>query len=295
MDVGQIDRGASLAWISLFPAEEEVLLPPLCSLEATGSARYEQVAVAASPGAQPSRRTVMVWPVRVNVNLKGKTVEEHQATRKTLLAQMAENAEREVAAELARGSASQKVRFKELREEVRAQSAAVIEAFRAQPEQHFNDDAKYSAALQDVLQLKPWAARVLACAREGAVCGVSVDELRRMQIMEHLPSAEASSGSETAFAKALAGLCARRGLFTQHIEETDANGRSALGRSVAEGRLEDVALLLACGAQVDARDKTADGCTPVYIAAEQGQTEAMARLIEAKCDVDKAASNSFTP
>ena len=31
-----------------------------------------------------------------------------------------------------------------------------------------------------------------------------------------------------------------------------------------------------------------NGKTPVYMAAEQGQIEAVSRLIEAKCDVDKA-------
>mmetsp|Transcript_23173 Transcript_23173/g.47295 ORF Transcript_23173/g.47295 Transcript_23173/m.47295 type:complete len:97 (+) Transcript_23173:164-454(+) len=34
MVVGQIDRGADLAWISLFPSQKEVLLPPMCSLVA---------------------------------------------------------------------------------------------------------------------------------------------------------------------------------------------------------------------------------------------------------------------
>eukprot|EP00961_Rhodomonas_salina_P269421 3640163-Rhodomonas_salina.2 len=63
--VGQIDRGASVKWISYFPAEEEVLLPPLCSIEASGTVRYEEVEVLShgKGAAGPTNRTVMIWPV----------------------------------------------------------------------------------------------------------------------------------------------------------------------------------------------------------------------------------------
>eukprot|EP00961_Rhodomonas_salina_P172680 2328482-Rhodomonas_salina.5 len=117
--------------------------------------------------------------MRLNVNLKGKTVEEHQATRKTLHTQMAENAHRELAAEIERqlapsqeAAGAQEVAeggpMQELAREIRAQSTAVVEGYRDQAEEHFNADAGYSAAIQDVLQLKPWAERMLALAREGA-------------------------------------------------------------------------------------------------------------------------------
>ena len=33
IQLGQVDRGATLRWISQFPGEDEVLLPPLSNLE----------------------------------------------------------------------------------------------------------------------------------------------------------------------------------------------------------------------------------------------------------------------
>jgi len=56
IQLGQVDRGATLSWISQFPGEEEVLLPPLSNLEVVG---------------EPfTMGTVRVVKLRVNVNLK---------------------------------------------------------------------------------------------------------------------------------------------------------------------------------------------------------------------------------
>ena len=59
IQLGQVDRGATLSWISQFPGEEEVLLlPPLSNLEVVG---------------EPfTMGTVRVVKLRVNVNLKVK-------------------------------------------------------------------------------------------------------------------------------------------------------------------------------------------------------------------------------
>ena len=56
IQLGQVDRGATLSWISQFPGEAEVLLPPLSNLEVVG---------------EPfTMGTVRVVKLRVNVNLK---------------------------------------------------------------------------------------------------------------------------------------------------------------------------------------------------------------------------------
>jgi len=60
IQLGQVDRGATLQWISQFPAEAEVLLPPLSNLEVVGEPIMEQTV----------RGTVSVCQLRVNVNLK---------------------------------------------------------------------------------------------------------------------------------------------------------------------------------------------------------------------------------
>lgn len=52
----------------------QVLLPPLSSLEPIGDPRYEDLPATESQG----KIKIKVWPIRVNINLKGRTLEELQ-------------------------------------------------------------------------------------------------------------------------------------------------------------------------------------------------------------------------
>jgi hypothetical protein len=74
IELGQVDRGASLQWLSQHPDENEIVMPPLSNLEITGVPRMEVT----------SSGTVMVMPMRVNVNLKSLTIDEFVARRKML-------------------------------------------------------------------------------------------------------------------------------------------------------------------------------------------------------------------
>eukprot|EP01042_Synura_sphagnicola_P004989 gene4989-6355_t len=75
MEVGQIDRGANISWLSQYPLEKEFLVPPLSNLEVVGKPKLETL---------ESGRKVLVIQLRVNVNFKSKTIEELKATRKRL-------------------------------------------------------------------------------------------------------------------------------------------------------------------------------------------------------------------
>ena len=68
IQLGQVDRGATLRWISQFPEEEEVLLPPLSNLEVVG----EPVLIQTMAGDPLRMGTVKVVQMRVNINLKVK-------------------------------------------------------------------------------------------------------------------------------------------------------------------------------------------------------------------------------
>ena len=59
-DVGDIDRGASLSYLSQYPNEDEVLIPPLSYLEVTGEPFFKQT----------DKGEVTVYPARINCNLK---------------------------------------------------------------------------------------------------------------------------------------------------------------------------------------------------------------------------------
>ena len=62
IDEGAIDRGADVSWLSQFPSENEVVFPPLTNLEVFGNPKVVDGAI--------------VTKLRVNINLRTKTVDE---------------------------------------------------------------------------------------------------------------------------------------------------------------------------------------------------------------------------
>jgi hypothetical protein len=92
IEIGQVDRGAELRWISQFPGEDEVVMPPLSNLEVVGDPYLRCL--------EGSHTQILIVPLRVNVNIKSKTMEELESTRKDVLlsaiAEMQSEAEQEV-------------------------------------------------------------------------------------------------------------------------------------------------------------------------------------------------------
>ena len=74
---GRIDIGAELTWISQYPGEAEYLFPPLSCLEVIDEPRVEN--------------GVIIFPLRVNMNIKGSTLEMLVGRRKNLHLSMAKN------------------------------------------------------------------------------------------------------------------------------------------------------------------------------------------------------------
>eukprot|EP00961_Rhodomonas_salina_P261708 3537024-Rhodomonas_salina.1 len=223
-------------------------MPPLCSLEAVGDPRIEDVQALRHAAAAPEPRKVMVWPIRINVNLKGKTIDEHRAQRKALHSQMADNALAEAAAVLAPALAAQSPAGADLAGlagEVLKQCEAVVAGYRAKEEGHFNDDLRYSSAIQDVLLLKPWASALIDLH---ASLGIAVPELRALRIHDFLPSAEAADTGRTARGMAAGAVSRGRALFEGGIDDVDDEGLTALARSVRGADPDAVRLLLAAGA-----------------------------------------------
>ena len=70
IDPGRIDIGADLAWVSQYPGEREFLFPPLSCLEVMEEPRVED--------------EVIVVPLRVNICLRGLTLEQLVERRKEL-------------------------------------------------------------------------------------------------------------------------------------------------------------------------------------------------------------------
>ena len=83
---GRIDIGGSLRFVSQYPGEDEFLMQPLSCLEVMGRPRVEATALG----------EVVVFPMRVNVNLKGLTVEQLVSRRKELHLAMSTNLREEL-------------------------------------------------------------------------------------------------------------------------------------------------------------------------------------------------------
>eukprot|EP01051_Picozoa_sp_SAG22_P011676 SAG22_NODE_1146_length_5374_cov_7.602654_3_plen_696_part_01 len=78
-NMGMVDRGAALDWLSQYPEEREILLPPLTALEVLSS--MDVRAQELLPGAPPEA-TVHVVEVRLNCNMLSLTLERLLAVRK---------------------------------------------------------------------------------------------------------------------------------------------------------------------------------------------------------------------
>ena len=86
IQIGQVDRGASLAWLSQYPEEDEVLFPPLSYIEIVGDSREEKVLLP-----NGVERTVKVHACRLNVNQCTGKLEDHVMRRKRVHISMIQN------------------------------------------------------------------------------------------------------------------------------------------------------------------------------------------------------------
>ena len=71
IEVGDIDRGAALSFLSQYPMEDEILFPPLSYMEVVGEPFHLET----------DKGMVSCYPCRINCNLKGRTIEEIDAHR----------------------------------------------------------------------------------------------------------------------------------------------------------------------------------------------------------------------
>ena len=86
-EVGDIDRGASLSFLSQYPNEDEILIPPLSYLEVTGE-----------PFLEPTEKgDVWVYPARINCNLKSQVLLRGEARERVSEREIEREGEREKA------------------------------------------------------------------------------------------------------------------------------------------------------------------------------------------------------
>ena len=134
--MGMVDRGADVGWLSQFPNEEEILFAPLTGMEVRGS-RVE--------GA------VQVYEVTLTVNMASLTIEQVLNKRHKLVREMAGGIVLDVRSELAGIAGVDEAKQAEW---VRDQ---LEEKVLQQAPEHLNDDASFVQAVEKVLELKKMA------------------------------------------------------------------------------------------------------------------------------------------
>ena len=73
--MGMVDRGAQLDWLSQYPEEKEILLPPLTGMEVQAD--------------EVSADQVRTLTMRLNINLRSTTLEQLEAARQKELGELA--------------------------------------------------------------------------------------------------------------------------------------------------------------------------------------------------------------
>ena len=131
--VGRIDIGADLGWVSQYPNEREVLFPPLSCLEVMGEPHVED--------------GVIVIPTRVNMCLRGLTLEQLVERRKELHMAMVKNLREELSIEapaaIGGSEAGDAAGAQAVVQSVQQAFEVLEETYRRTPAEEFNDDANY--------------------------------------------------------------------------------------------------------------------------------------------------------
>ena len=131
MKMGMVSRGAFLGWLSQYPDEAEILLPPLTGLE-VGS--YVEKADG-----------TLVYTMHLNINLKSMTIEQVIAARQTQCLELADVVGRDLALHVAVGDVAH-------RQAAAEQQRAAI---KADDPNAFNDNDKFVQATEALLGQLP--------------------------------------------------------------------------------------------------------------------------------------------
>ena len=141
MAMGMVNRGAFLGWLSQYPDEAEILVPPLTGLEILSEREEKSLG-------QPGTFTT-VYEMGLNCNLQSKTIEQVLAVRKRQCEELAEV----VALDINRKLASQPAdRF--LGDRAR-QAEAVSSKVSSQHADGFNKNDRFTAAVTEIIGLVP--------------------------------------------------------------------------------------------------------------------------------------------
>ena len=260
IQVGMIDKGGSVSWISQFPGEDEILMPPRSNIEVTGQPHL----------ANTCKGKVLVIPARINANLKAKTIEEIQAQRRNLHMSLVENVVREVkrdVKELQNSAVYQERKVADptgqnsgdlVAETVIEECDEVLQLHVSKDADFFNEDHNYNKILGEALKLKANAMSKVHYWIDNKEVWASDHHKRKIldaarlvygrRVNKFLDAKQSGDVNEI---KMLARqLCIEEGFMARDLDEVDDNGETPLHVAAASGNLSAVRLLVDGGADI---------------------------------------------
>merc|ERR1712194_867034 len=152
IQLGMVDRGADLFWLSQYPHEREICLSPLTGLEVQGT----QV-----------ESSILLVDVRLSVNLVALTIDQVIAKRKTAITSMVDAMmSGEVMDCLAARKEQSQVllEYKMIEQSIEQEVKHQMKIVTHLPADFFNSDENFEGAVAEILQAKTWLLHVKAIA-----------------------------------------------------------------------------------------------------------------------------------
>jgi len=304
MQCGAVDRAAPITMFSQFPAEEEWLWTPMCYVEPEPEEKQSMD--------MTKDGVVKVIPVRVNTNLKAKTVEEILGERKHLLQTSLKYHQRHLDSELhlvlqgkttasmvfvREGDIDHKRANKDKMDQgsVEDIAEAIMKKFESETKVYnerdaawFNDDNNFRAAMDEILELKLAAFLTFehfVTKSEQASAAVKNTTLRkaahtyRTHLEKRMYTSDISSAERKEVAlrllKAEGFAFAPDNVPLKHLCACAADGNNLHVELLLQAELFDVNAV------------NADGFSALMSAAEYGRHQCLELLIRKNANVDK--------
>eukprot|EP00961_Rhodomonas_salina_P050573 679035-Rhodomonas_salina.1 len=295
IQVGAVDKGAALSFLSQYPDEDEILMPPRSFLEVVGEPRLIAT----------SRNPVLSIPVKINCNLLCPTLEKLRGSRKTMLVSALRHIAKEVArdVEAAAESVSLKKRAQgdlfwkeatvhgggEFLASLKREVEHALDNAKERPALWYNVDVNFRRAMHTALEVQRQTMGKMQLWMEDRTLStmhlnnMSAKDCSRMAAARLGRLIEEAGEAGEARMEAVLRLCKHLELIDQTVDETvdellPTNGRETpLMRTAAEGQSGAVRLLL--DARANAEAERSDGMTPLKLAAAYGHLVAAQLLV----------------
>jgi hypothetical protein len=303
IEVGSVDRGASVKEFSQYEDENEYLYAPFSFIQTTG-APYVEVT--------DDRGVIRMIPVKVNTNFKTRTLEEQLEMKKEMHVTAFRHHIDEIEVELNKKMLTQSAKDR-LQSDKSADVNHTLEGFvariveqckdvlsrhKAKNHEDYINDAVYRNLVLEMIDVKSMAIakfdewlqndNFIRFRWNGTLRGVY--RLWTAHLDQKRLSCEPGPQKQAAAIE----LCKACGCIVESVDEKNELGETRLMCAAAEGRsAQFLQRLVDAGACVNyARP---DGVTAIWLAAQGGHPKCIRSLVGHNASVNKAANNGATP